>query len=116
MGVHSILVLLRASKWQTKWCPPGVGGGAAHIPERGDGVPFFSQGEPCPAPSTQRPAWRPMQETASRRSWGAPPCSSTCLLPAPFLQLPRVLSSQSWATGQSGIRSENTDEHLLCAP
>lgn len=41
MGVHSILVLLRASKWQTKWRPPGVGGGAAHIPERGDGGPLL---------------------------------------------------------------------------
>lgn len=36
--------------------PTQSGAEAVHIPERGEGAPFFSQREPCSGPSTQHPA------------------------------------------------------------
>lgn len=91
MGVYSIPVLPRASEWQTEWRlpPPRGGGGAAHIPERGEGGPFSPQGEPCPEPSTQNHV--PCREQQTLDAGYLPPCPSTsllCLLQAPFLRIP----------------------------
>lgn len=89
MGVCSILVLPRASKWQTKWRrPPGVGGGPAHIPEGGHGVPFFSQGEQA-LPSALLSAPSLEAQAGNSEPWitaGHPP-PSTCL-PASSRTLP----------------------------